>query len=131
MEKDKPNVRIIYANLEDYVERCKKRGIPTIYFTVRESQREDKRVISTIEITAMEYEKETANLIFMENKVSAPVSSQEEYDAFKRELNLRLYGGEVEVIQEGKKGMVKVQGIIPYLQGEYAGAEIKAGWIGW
>jgi hypothetical protein len=132
MEKEnKPGVRIIYGNLEDYVERCKKKGVATIYFTVRENQREDKRIIATVELTAMDYGTEIANLIFVENKVSQPINSQEEYDLFKREFNLRLMGGDVEVIKEGKKEVMRVPGIIPYLQGEYAGAEIKAGWIGW
>jgi hypothetical protein len=130
-ENSKPNVRIILTNLEDYVERCKKRNIPTIFFTVREApQREDKRVITTIELTAMDYT-EAASLTFFKYVVSEPIASQEEYEAYKKEINLNLMGGEVEVLQNGKKEFMKVPGIVPYIQGEYAGAEIKAGWIGW
>lgn len=131
-ETNKPNVRIIYAKLEDYVERCKKRAVPYIFFTVREAMREDKRISATVEITAMDYTQEPANLIFTETRVSdMPIDSQEAYDSFRRDFNLRLMGGDVEAVQNGKKEIVHIPGIIPYIQGEYSGAEIKAGWIGW
>jgi hypothetical protein len=131
-EKNNPNVRIIYAKLEDYVERCKKRAVSTIYFTVRETAREDKRFMATIELTAMDYSQEATNLIFTEVKISEDlILSQEAYEAFRKELNLRLMGGDVELMQNGKKEIVRVPGIIPFIQGEYSGAEIKNGWIGW
>jgi hypothetical protein len=130
-KETKPNVRIIYTNLEDYMERCKKRAVATIFFTVREApQREDKRIITTIELTAMDYS-ETASITFLEYRASEPINTQEDYEAYKKEINLRLMGGEVEAVQNGKKEIVKVPGVIPYIQGEYAGGEIKAGWIGW
>ena len=130
-KENKPSVRVIFTNLEDYVERCKKRNIPTIFFTVREAPlREDKRIITTIELTTMDYS-EAASLTFFKYVVSEPINSQEEYEAYKKEINLNLMGGEVEVLQNNKKELMKVPGVIPYIQGEYAGAEIKAGWIGW
>lgn len=130
-KETKQNVRIIYAKLEDYVERCKKRQVPFIFFTVREAAREDKRFSATVEITAMDYS-EPANLIFTETKVSdEPILSQEAYDTFRKDFNLRLFGGDVEVMQNGKKETIHIPGIIPYIQGEYSGVEIKAGWIGW
>lgn len=130
-KETKPNVRIIYAKLEDFTERCKKKSVATIFFNVREGAREDRRYTYTLELTAMDYS-EPANVIFVENRVSAePVDTQEAYEAFRKEFNLRLYGGEVETMQGGKKEMVRVPGIIPYIQGEYSGGEIKAGWIGW
>lgn len=131
-ELTKPNVRIIYVKLEDYVERCKKRAVPCIFFTVREAMREDKRISATVELTAMDYQ-EPANLIFTETRVSdIPIESQEAYDLFRRDFNLRLYGGDVETpAQNNKKEIVHITGIIPYIQGEYSGVEIKAGWIGW
>lgn len=124
-------VKIVFGKLEDYIERCRKRTVPVIFFTVREGAREDKRLTNTVEITAMDYS-EQANLIFSETNVSAEViQTQDQYDAWRKECTLRLYGGDVEVIKEGKKETISIKGIIPYIQGEYAGAEIKAGWIGW
>lgn len=128
--ENKQSVRIVFSNLEDFTERCKKKAVPTIYFTVRENMREDKRIVVSVEITAMDYT-EPANLVFFENRTSQPITLQEEYDQFKKDFNLRIYGGEVEVMQNGKQEIVKVAGIIPFIQGEYAGGEIKAGWIGY
>lgn len=130
-KESKPGVRIMYANLEDFTECCKKRKVPYMFFTVREApQREDKRIITTIELTAMDYG-EPASITFYKYVVSEPIGNQEDYEAYKKEINLALMGGDVEVIQNGKKETIRAPGVIPYLQGEYAGAEIKAGWIGW
>jgi hypothetical protein len=131
--KGNNGVRIIFSRLEDFVRRCRKRNLPEIYYRATTGVlKEGGRASASVEFTAMDYgAQEATNLIYVEIKTGDVVKSQEDMDAFAKDFQLRLYGGEVEVQKDGKKEVIRIPGLVPYVQAEYSGAELKEGWIGW